>query len=357
MKIIQILPCLASGDAIGNDVLTIDNVLKGYGYSCEIMATDIQETLKDRAKEFDVSSITSNDLVLFHKATGDKLTESVAGLLCKKVIIYHNITPAKYFLFYDPVMVWRLILGRKQLRQCVRKMDFAWGDSWYNCEELQKAGAKKVTVRPVFFETDRLEPDQVVIERLKDETGTKILFIGRIAPNKKQEDVIKVYYRYLCSVDQKAKLFLVGSWDGTEKYYAKLKGFCADLGLSDDQVIFTGHVTEEEKEAYLNSADVFLCMSEHEGFCVPLLEAAGHDLPIIAFSAGAVPETLGNSGLLVKTKDYRDIAETIKRVCTDYVLRNTVIKEQRDNLKRFEYDEMRTQFLALVQEATGSLIV
>ena len=351
MKIIQLLTHLNWGDAISNDVLAIDDTLRAAGYESEIMALKINERLKSRAKAVDFSSLRPEDILLFHKASGDELMRHVVRLPCRKGMIYHNITPARFFLPYDAVMAWHLNRGRRQLRKYAAGMDFAWGDSGYNCRELRKAGAKNVSVRPVFFDSLRPDPDPTVLKGLRQEAGTKILFIGRIAPNKKQEDLIKAYDIYRNRFDSQARLYLVGGWEGTEKYYAKLKGFAAELKLSDDQVIFTGRVTDGEKEAYLRGADVFLCLSEHEGFCVPLLEAMARDLPVVACARAAVPETLGENGLLVSGKNEEHIAGRMHRVRTDPSFRSEVLSRQRKSLERFRREKTEQRLLQLIGEA------
>ena len=143
-------------------------------------------------------------------------------------------------------------------------------------------------------------------------------------------------------------MYLVGSWNGFEKYYAKLRGFAADLGLTDDQVVFTGLVSEAEKASYLQNTDVFLCMSEHEGFCVPLLEAMASGLPIMAYAAAAVPETLGEKGVLIQNKDYNEIAKQIGRITKDDAYRKQIIDYQYENLRRFDIDVTKKKLLQLV---------
>lgn len=355
MKIIQIVTNLNIGDAIGNDILSIDDELKNAGYPCEIQALTIHDSLSDRAHSLDFKSMDPSDLILFHKATGDDLTDLLARVFCKKVVIYHNITPAKFFLPYDPIMAWNLRRGRHQLKKLARIADYGWADSEYNCRELAENGfpKNKLSVLPIFYDSSKAEEktDPTLDAKLKKVKGTKFLFIGRIVPNKKQEEIIKVFYRYLQTEDANAKLYLIGSWQGLEKYYAKLKGFIWDLGLTDQQVIFPGHVTEAEKESYLKNADVFVCMSEHEGFCVPLLEAMSRSIPIAAYSSSAVTETLGDNGLLFQNKDYDAIASKIGTLCHDSNLRESVIVSQRNNFSRFDIDRTRQRLLELIKTA------
>lgn len=353
MRIIQIVTNFSVGDAIGNDILAIDEALSGAGYDTRIMALTIHEMLKSRAVSIDFSFIRRDDLVIFHKTNGDPFTGPAAKLACRKGMIYHNITPGRFMLPYDEVMAWNLWRGRRQLRQLATVMDFAWGDSSYNCRELEKAGFPKesLSVLPILFskESGRVQPDATTLEMLQKTAGTKLLFIGRVAPNKRQEDVIKLYCHYLQDADPNAKLYLVGLWTGFEKYYAKLKGFAAELGLTDDQVVFTGHVTEAEKAAYLAGADVFVCMSEHEGFCIPLLEAMARDIPIVAYASSAVPETLGDNGLLFREKDYREIARQTHRACREESFRREVLRRQRENLARFAPEKTKERLIELAE--------
>ena len=357
MKIIQLVTNLNEGDAIGNDILAIRRALQEEGYQCSVMAQTIHPNLTQVAENVDFSRIKADDLLLFHKATGDQLGGLLGQVPCKKALVYHNITPARYFVPYDAVMAWNLGRGRRQLRRLAGFMDFGWGDSLYNCQELIRAGfpERNVSVLPILTELKTIDssPDPLLMKKLGGNRQTKMLFIGRIAPNKKQEDIIKVFYCYLRSEDPNAVLYLVGSWDGMEKYYAKLKGFAADLGLTDDQVVFTGLVSEEEKAAYLQCADVFVCMSEHEGFCVPLLEAVHKDLPVVAYASSAVPETLGDNGMLFERKDYDEIARQIGNLRRDATFREEVLRRQRINVRRFDRQVVRQRLLALVRQALG----
>ena len=359
MKIVQVVSNLNWGDAIGNDILAIDSALRQEGFSCQIMAVTIHEKLADRARPVDFSILATEDLILFHKASGDALTAPVARLSCKKVLVYHNITPAKYFLPYDWVMSWNLRRGRNQLKKYAPRMDFGWGDSQYNRNELIASGMpeEKTAVLPILFEPGKVAalPDEATAVRLRQRPGSVLLFIGRVAPHKKFEDVIKVFWYYLRNEDPQAVLYLIGGWQGLEKYYAKLRGFVADLGLTEDQVVFTGQVSDEVRNVCLRCADALVCMSEHEGFCVPLLEAMRSDLPIVAFRAAAVPETLGDNGLVFDRKDYPAIAAQIGRLRRDDAFRAEVIRRQRERLLHFSEEAAREKLLALVRQAAGGI--
>lgn len=346
MKIVQLLSHLNIGDAIGNDVLVIHETLKKAGYYSVIMALTIHDKLKDVAIPADFSLIDKDDILLFHKANGDPFLSAVSSAVCYKVLIYHNITPASFFWSYDPVMAWNQIRGRKQLRKILPSMDEVWGDSAYNCKEIRNYGysQEKTSVLPILL--------NLKFGDAHPSGKKKIVFLGRIAPNKKQEDLIKAFYCYL-EYDPQAQLILIGSWDGFEKYYAKLRGFMADLELTEDQVVFTGRVTDAEKESWLSEASLFLCMSEHEGFCIPVLEAMAYNIPVMAYRSCAVPETVGENGLLFDRKDYANIAKEMDHVISDPFFRESVLERQNINLKRFDLKRSEELILELIDRIRG----
>ena len=349
MKIIQLVSNLNYGDAIGNDIIAKDRMLRQAGYETTIMALAVHPRLQELAKEVDIKSISPDDMVIFHKASGDALTDLFLKMNCHKVLLYHNITPAEFFIHYDLLMAVNLMRGRKQLKQMAGQIKTAWGDSEYNCDELRRLGFRRVRKLPIYVEFDRAPADPVRLEELKREAGRKFLFVGRIAPNKKQEDVIKAVATYQQMFDESAKLYLIGSHAQGDKYYAKVRGFTDDTDVKN--VIYPGHVTDEEKNAYFEAADAFICMSEHEGFCVPLLEAMHRQIPVVAYRCAAVPETLGENGLLVDQKNYREIALMIHSVVEDAEKRKAVIQHQNAKLKEYTLEAVQERFLELIDEA------
>jgi L-malate glycosyltransferase len=144
-------------------------------------------------------------------------------------------------------------------------------------------------------------------------------------------------------------LFLVGAWRGMERYHGELRDLVRALDL-EDYVVFTGHVSLSELVAYYRRADLFVSMSEHEGFCVPILEAMHFRVPILAYSAAAVPDTLGTAGVLVSRKDFPVLAETAHLLVTDRKLRDRVIRRQRQRLLDFRPEAVAERFHAYVQE-------
>lgn len=349
--IYQLVSSLSYGDAIGNDVLAIDQYLREKGYETKILAFIIDDRVSRYAEYFQPKMIFKHDIVIYHKACGEPLTEQFNMLLCKKIMLYHNITPSEFFKPYDRLQAWRLKQGRQQVIDMIPYLDYAWADSLYNLQELLVAGmpSEKTAVLPIMIDFKQYQDTANVdlLKKLYRRKGTKLLFIGRIAPNKCQEDIVKVFYYYKNLIDSQAQLYLVGSYRGTEKYYAKLQGFIAELKLKD--VYFTGHVSFQELLAYYQACDVFVCMSEHEGFCVPLVECMYFDLPIVAYNSSAIPETLDGSGVLIQKKDYGQFCESIKRLQTDMNYREEILNGQRKSLEQYKPERIAETLYKLIR--------
>ncbi|MDK2835606.1 MAG: L-malate glycosyltransferase [Thermosediminibacterales bacterium] len=350
----QILPTITYGDAVSNDTIAIMKILREMGFESDIYAENIGTKVKKIARhisEFKIKS--SNHVIIYHMSTGTKLSFMMRDLKnIKKVMMYHNITPAKYFKFYNSQIYQLVKQGREQLKMLSNSFDYAIADSEYNRKELIKYGYKNTHVVPILipFDDYKKEADDYTMERYNDEK-TNIIFVGRISPNKKQEDVIKSFYYYKKYINSNSRLFLIGSYEGMETYYNLLKKLVSKLGLKD--VYFTGHISFSKLLAYYKIADVFLCMSEHEGFCVPLIESMFFKVPIIAYKSSAIPYTLGDAGIMVNKKDYYLIAEMIEQVVRDEKFRSQIIKKQNERLKDFSYENVKKIFCNKIKQIIG----
>ena len=276
----------------------------------------------------------AGNILVFHFSIGSQFLSLLRELECRKIIKYHNITPAKFFLGIDRQAAERLEQGREELKHFTQIVDLALGDSEYNRLELEKAGYKNTGVVPILLKLSSLEcePDLKVL-RTNAAAFTNVLFVGRVVPNKKSEDIIRCFYYYQKTINPGSRLFFVGSYQGMQNYYSYLKGIVSELGLTN--VVFSGHVSQAELAAYYRLADLFLCMSEHEGFCIPLLEAMHCDIPVIAYRAAAVGETLNGAGILVNRKRFEEIAEMMDLLMKDKALRQQVIADQKKRLADF----------------------
>jgi L-malate glycosyltransferase len=231
------------------------------------------------------------------------------------------------------------------------RAELGLGDSEYNRRELQDAGFARTAVLPIVldFEAYRRPPSPVV-RRLYRDGRTNILFVGRIIPNKKIDDLIRVFAYYQRYVDPQSRLLLVGDHRGHEHYLDRLSEMVRELRL--DEVVFTGHADDDEIVAYYQAADLFLCLSEHEGFCVPLQEAMHFGVPVVAYDAGAVKETLHRGGVLLREKRPEVVAELLRDVLTEPTLRTAVMSTQARAIAEIR----ATDFGALLRERLAPVL-
>lgn len=347
MRIIQIVPTLAYGDAIGNDAMALKRVIAGMGYKTNIYSDSVVPPLtkKDGLHIKKLPKLKEDDIIIYHLSTGSKLNFEVSNYPGRKIVVYHNVTPPHFFKdnddFIYKINQWAL----EGVAHLADKTDYCLAVSDFNKQDLEECGYKcPIDVLPILipFEDYKKTPDQKIVEAYSNDEATNIVFTGRIAPNKKQEDVIRAFYFYKKYYNLSARLFLVGSYKEEDEYYKKLKEYVWRLGVKD--VYFTGHIKFNQILAYYKIADAFLCMSEHEGFCVPLVEAMFFDVPIIAYNSTAIPSTLGGSGLLLEDKDPLVAAKMLDVLIKDDLLKEKVLKNQQERLKDFEYEKIKQQF-------------
>ena len=196
------------------------------------------------------------------------------------------------------------------------------------------------------FDDYKKKPSEKILSKYKDDGYTNIIFVGRVVPNKCQEDVIGSFNEYQKHFNPRSRLFIVGTF--METYFNRLKEYTERLGVKN--VAFTGHCPFDEILAYYRLADLFLCQSEHEGFCVPLAEAMCFDVPVVAYDSSAIAETLGGSGFLLKEKDPLLTAGVMNRILTDSALRETIVENQRERLQDFQYDKVKALFWKYMDE-------
>ena len=216
-------------------------------------------------------------------------------------LIYHNITPPEYFIGVHRTLARQCFRGRRELRAYADRCDLAMGDSEFNRQDLETLGFPRTAVLPVVPDFSHLDrPPNWLLAGQFDDDWTNVLFVGRVIANKKIEDVIRFFHAYHTMFNPRSRLLIVGAQSGFERYLASLNQLVADLGLS--HVHFVGHVSDEELVAFYEAADLFLCASEHEGFCVPLMEAFHMGVPVLAFAATAVPATMDGRVCCSRTK-------------------------------------------------------
>lgn len=331
----QVLATLGYGDAIGHEVLGIQEVLRGAGYDSEIFVETADRRLEHLTTDYRemVGAVTPDDVLIHHFSIGSRASRTAYALPGRMALVYHNITPPEYFLGVHKDLVKLCFRGRRELTAYISRCALALGDSEYNREELAQLGFAETGVLPVvpgFAHLD-LPPNTMTAERF-DDGWTNILFVGRVIPNKKFEDVIRAFHAYRTKHNPRSRLLLVGSYGGFEKYLAMLHGLVARLGTPD--VHFLGHVSNEELTALYDVADLFLCASEHEGFCVPLIESFYKRVPVLAFAATAVPATMDGGGVLYDSKDPFEVARLMAAILDDGDVEDAVIASQDAALDR-----------------------
>ncbi len=350
MKIHQILPCLGYGDAIGNHTLEIQHILKKWGYESRIFADDIQDKMRPFAKSYKKlkGRHVKDALLIYHFSVGSKVSEYIRSLPNPKILIYHNITPGSFFRGYEPYIMDILERGRDELKLFVDVCNLALGDSEFNRLELEELGFQPTGVLPIIlnFEKSAAAPDPSIINRYRDEYNN-IIFVGRIAPNKRQEDLIQAFYMYKRYVNPQSRLFLIGL-AGLERYDLMLNEFIRQLNLKD--VYCTGVVTDAELAAYYQIADVLLCLSEHEGFCVPLVEAMHTGVPILAYNSSSIPYTLDRAGIVINEKRYEEIAEMLELLIKDQTLRSHILESQRRRLAFFQKPKLEQTLKSYIEQ-------
>jgi len=332
-----VLATLGYGDAIGHEVLGIQRVLRGAGYESDIFVETADRRLEPLTRDYRelVDASHPDNILLHHFSLGSKASRTAYALPDRMTLIYHNITPPAYFVGVHNTLARQCFRGRRELKAYVERCDLALGDSEFNRQDLEALGFQRTAVLPVVPDFSHLDraPNPFVARQFDDD-WTNILFVGRVIANKKIEDVIRAFHAYHSRINPRSRLLIVGIFSLFERYLASLNHLVAELDL--EHVHFTGHVTDEELVAYYDIADLFLCQSEHEGFCVPLVEAFYKQVPVLAYAATAVPATMDGGGVLFDDKEPNYVAALMDAVLSDTRLRDAILDRQDAAVERLQ---------------------
>ena len=342
MIINQWVPAAHKGDAIGDSARAVRDMLRAAGHVSDVFALTVDDDLRNEIRPFSEAAARTGDITIFHFALPSPMTEAFASLRGARVLQYHNITPAPFFAPYDPQLFRLAALGRQELRSLVGRVDLALGDSEFNRRELDELGFAPTAVFPVAVNTRRLTsaPRRPGLEKILSDGLINILFVGRIVPNKKIEDHIRLAETYKRYIDSYYRFIFVGRYDGLPRYTAMIRALIVQYRMLPERFVFTGGVPDEDLAAYYRWADAYVSLSEHEGFCVPLVESMAADVPVLAYAAGAVPETLGGAGVLFAPKDLEFAAEMLGTLVYDRPVRERVLEGQRARLRDFAADRI-----------------
>ena len=349
-RVHQVLATLGYGDAIGHEVLGIQRALVAAGYQSAIYVETADPRLEDLTLDYRdmVGTVAADDVLIHHFSIGSRASRTAYALPGRMVLVYHNITPPEYFIGVHKDLVKLCFRGRRELTAYIARCDLALGDSEYNRQELERLGFAPTGVLPVVPDFTHLDvtPDRALAGAF-DDGWTNVMFVGRVIPNKKFEDVIRAFHVYRTRHNPRSRLLLVGSHSGFERYLDMLHALVARLGTPD--VHFLGHVSNEELSALYDVADVFLCASEHEGFCVPLVEAFHKGVPVLAYAATAVPATMDGAGVLYDTKDPAEVARILDAVVTDARIEDAIVASQDAALARLRAKDFAATLLGFVE--------
>jgi L-malate glycosyltransferase len=360
-RIDQFVHTLQYGDAISGEALTIRRLLREMGYSSDIFSVHTHEKLEGiplHIRQFREEE--SGHAVLLHYSITSPFNSVFSSLAsAHRTLVYHNLTPLEWYAGYNSRVTSDLVKGREELPELLKLSDLVLADSSFNAHEAKEMGAHTVEILPLPLDPDRWEKpaNPGILAALKGHGGRNLLHVGRFAPNKCLEDIIKAFYFYHHKFDKNSKLWLVGSDTDTEIYSFELRKLAQELRLKD-AVEFVGSVSDDELKGFFEGSDVYICMSEHEGFCVPLIEALHFRLPVIAYSSSAIPETVGTGGLLVDRKDPLYTGMLIHDLLHNSHHKHAIIEAGLQHIEKYSIETFKTSLkeklisrLALDQQA------
>jgi glycosyltransferase involved in cell wall biosynthesis len=324
----------SAADAITNCMLFVQSMIRSFGFASDIFVEHVDQVLSGRIRPLQDLRLGGSDILLIHHSMGHDVLPRLTELRCRKVLVYHNITPPQFFEEDDPFHAYA-IKGYAQLSLFRDIVESAIAVSSFNARELSYRGFDKVTVIPLLKDFAAIRDAPHSKTPYYDETAVfRLLFVGRLVPHKCQNELIDFVDQIRSLKRVPLELVLVGHFDAANRYKLQLDQLVRRSGL-DRQVKFTGRVTDEELFGWYRASSAYVSLSEHEGFGVPLVEAMALDLPVVAYASSAVSDTLGGAGITLPDKNPASIFEPLVRLHEDRPFRGEVIRSQRRRLLRF----------------------
>lgn len=339
----QFAPTCCKGDGITNGMFFTRDLLREMGFKSDIYCELILDSLDDEV--FPLKQLVLDDAnvdVLFvHHSLGYANSAWLDSIKAQKILVYHNITPPEFLP--DNGLIDLSVLGRQQLFAWSGKYRGAIGDSAFNCLELIVANYSNIKEIPLLVDLERAK--SIAPSHSDDEewySTINLLFIGRICENKNQLKLIQLLILLKHSFDLPVRLTLAGGLT-SPAYLEKIQTVIHDNNLEKD-VHLLGKVSDASLVNLYRQADVYISLSEHEGFGMPLIEAMLYDLPVLASATSAIPTTLGTGGVLLSPDStLSEIANQINMVLTQPAYRRKIIDAQRKNLERFSRQKIKQQ--------------
>lgn len=350
VRVDQLLAGYAEGDAISSEARVMRDLLGSLGIESRIYAPEerIAPQVREECLSLERYAGASRDAVLLHFSIDSPVNAAFCASPEPKVLRYHNITPASFYRGFDDRVADQLEAARAALPGVCGRADRIVADSAYNAAEVRLPDGPPVEVLPLLFEPARRSEPDTAMQALFPRDALNLLYVGRIAPNKRIEELILMFARFQ-QIEPRSRLLIVGSQFSCPRYYALLRLLAGRLDLPN--VCFTGFVTDAQKAACYAVADAFVTASEHEGFCLPLLEAMQYDTPVVARRQGGMPEAMGSSGVLFEACTPAELAELLHETLTNGALREELLTAQRQRLAEISGLDLAgemTQLLAAV---------
>jgi glycosyltransferase involved in cell wall biosynthesis len=353
----QFVPALLPRDATGDHTRALRDALRAAGWESDIYVEAAHDELQDEATYFEEypSRARPGDVLLYQLGTSSPVAEFLLGRHEPLVLDYHNVTPESYYEGWEEHTAAKVALAREQVAALAPHAVLGIADSAFNARELEELGCRATAVVPILVDDDVVHGavDAAERDRLAADHGdaTVLLFVGRISPNKSHERLVEALWVYRRLYDPSARLHLVGP-TVTPSYAEAVFAFADELGLGD-AVRHAEGLTKAELAAWYEDGDVFVCLSEHEGFCIPLLEAMGAGTPIVALDAGAVGETLADAGILLAEARPATVAAAVDRIRRDDDLAAWLADAGRRRLEDFAAATTRQRFVDVLGGVVG----
>jgi L-malate glycosyltransferase len=365
MNVHQVLSGAGPRDAITTEALVFRSYFRRWGWGGSDYAARLAPGLNGSISQLTRMQASPDDVLVLHHSAGAPRLHDLLSLPNPKLLLYHNVTPASWLWDHAPLVAVHCAIGREQLPELLEAVDVAAADSEFNAAELRELGASRTEVIPLLLERDRLGapvaspvggPTALPVgapAAHPDRAGRRptVLFVGRLSPHKRQDEVIRTFALYRRYRAPDARLVLVG--DPLTPGYVELLRGLAD-SLAPGAVTIESGLSDAELGDRYRAADVFLCLSEHEGFCIPVLEALQFGLPVIARPEGAVPEVAGDAALLVEDHDLAVVSELLHLVITDPELRAELRRRGQERLERFSPERVASSLRAAVEATVAA---
>lgn len=345
-RIVQVAEALSYQDAVSNHVLSLHRLLLGLGLKSEVYAKWHDPRLEEQRRPLEELQLGEFDIAILHFCgRSEHALPAVLKAYCTKIMQYHNVTPASFFPAASRLHGF-CVEGREQLEASARHFHRVWADSTFNLDELLSLGLSAAHGAVVPIVVDAVPAPTRVTER----TPGTWLFVGRVAPNKRQADLVRLFAQARREMPQVAQgLILAGGYEEDDPYYEELMETIRSCEVGPF-VRVAGKVDDAERERLYRTAAVYVSLSEHEGFGVPLVEAGTHGLPVVALGVTTVADTLGHSAGVVHS--LHEVLPIVQRLHAEPAFREALVQYQLDNARRFESASVASD---LVQALRGVL--